>query len=146
MKVILLHNVKKIGKKGEVVEVADGYANGFLLPKRLAKIATNDAMKQLDSEKNQVVKSTEAEKKALKKIFTTVTGQEITIKAQANEKGHLFAALGPKDIAAALQNELGAFVETSSIITEPIKDIDNYVVPIEIGEHKGTILVQIQPK
>jgi len=146
MKVILLHNVKKIGKQGEVVEVADGYANGFLLPKRLAKIATSDAVKQLENDKNLVVKATEAEKKALSKVFAKVTGKEITIQAQANDKGHLFATITSKDIAAALQNDFGALVNASSIMSDPIKDIDNYVVPIEIGENKGSLLVKVVAK
>ena len=146
MKVILLHNVKKIGQKGEVVEVADGYANGFLMPKRLAKPATPDAIKQLTSEKNQVVKSTEAEKKALKKVFQTVTGQEVSLKAQANEKGHLFATIGPKDITAAIQNDFGAMIDHTSIKHENIKDIGSYVVPIEIGEHQGTVLLHVIKK
>lgn len=146
MKVILLHNVKKIGKQGEVVDVADGYANGFLLPKRLAKIATADAVKQLQNEKNQVVKSTEAEKKALSKLFNSVSGKEVTIIAQANDKGHLFATIAPKDIAAALQKEFGALVNASSIMHDGIKDLDSYVVPLEIGENKGSILVHVVSK
>ncbi len=146
MKVILLHNVKKIGKKGDIVEVADGYANGFLLPKKLGKIATNDAVKQLMSEQNQIIKSSEAEKKESKKLFDSITGKEITIKAQANNKGLLFAAIGGKDIAATLQNNFGVLVDATSIITDPIKAVDSYVVPIEIGDNKGSLLVKIEAK
>jgi len=146
MKVILLHNVKKIGKKGEVVEVADGYANGFILPKRLGKPATPDAIKQLKNEQNQVVKATESEKKSDKKLYETISGKEVTLRVQANDKGHLFASIGPKDIAAVIQNKFGALIDPSSIITEPIKDIDNYVVPIEIGKNKGTLLVKVEKK
>ena len=146
MKVILLHNVKKIGKKGEVVEVADGYANGFILPKRLGEPVTPDAIKQLKNEQNQVVKATESEKKSDKKLYETISGKEVTLRVQANDKGHLFASIGPKDIAAVIQNKFGALIDPSSIITEPIKDIDNYVVPIEIGKNKGTLLVKVEKK
>lgn len=147
MKVILLHNVKKIGEKGEIHEVADGYANGFLLPKRLAKPATNDAVKQLKNELNQVIQATESEKKEDQKVFLKIHGKEVSILAQANNKGHLFAAVTQKDIAIAIQNDHGAIIEPESIILkEGIKDLGNYKIPLILGENKGNVIVKIESK
>lgn len=147
MKVILLHNVKKIGQKGEVKEVADGYANGFLLPKKLAKPATPDALKQLANSKNLKVQATEAEKKDQKKQFEKINKQGIVLSAPANEKGHLFAAITGKDISAKLQSDFGAMIKPEEIILKDgIKDLGEYEIPVMVGENKGTIIAQVQMK
>lgn len=147
MKVILLHNVKKIGKKGEICEVADGYANGFLLPKKLAKVATNDAVKQLENEQKQADAVSETEKKNFKKIFDSVNKKHITIHANVNNQGHLFAAVGAKDISIALQNNSGIIVDPQYIVVEqPIKEIGDYTVLVEVGENRGEMTVSIEGK
>ncbi len=147
MKLILLHNVKKVGKQGEVVDVADGYANGFLLPKKLARVATSDAVQQLKHTQEKKAHVSEEEKKKLKLLFTQATGKEVSIKASANEKGHLFAAIGTKDLVAALQTSQGVILDESQVILkEPIKDLGSFEIKIKVGDQEGKLLAVISKK
>ncbi len=145
MKVILLHNVKKIGKQGEIKEVADGYANGFLIPKRLAKPATPDAVKQLLHTQNKVEEASDAQKKDESKLFKKINKKHIAIKAKSNGAGGLFAAIDAKSVAISVQNELGVIVEENHIVLKDgIKELGEYEVPIQIGDNNGLIIATVE--
>ena len=147
MKVILLHNVKKIGNQGDVVDVADGYANGFLLPKKLAQVATKDALATLSKKKKAHDSKREEEQKAEKELFDSINGTEYETLAQANDKGSLFASIQGKDVAAIMHSSNAVSFDASYIaLEEPIKEVGEYVVPIKVGEHTGSIKVVIEKK
>jgi len=147
MKVILLHNVTKIGKQGEIVEVADGYANGFLLPKRLAKSATPEAIKQLESQKKQKNASSEATKKEDKKLFDQINGIQARLKVQTNDKGVLFAGITAKDLVAALQNKTGMIIDPDMLrLDEQIKQVGLYQIPIAVGGNTGMCTLEVVKK
>ncbi len=92
MKVILLQDVKKIGKKGEVIEASDGYARNFLFPRKLAQEATDSNMHILNNKKENERKKKLAEIEAAQKLAGELKGKEITIKTKIGESGKLFGA------------------------------------------------------
>jgi len=147
MKVILLHNVKKIGSQGDVVDVADGYANGFLLPKKLARIATSEALSSLDAQKTKVNANHEEKIKEHKKLVDSVKGKSVTITAQANEKDQLFAAIHEKDVVAAIQNALGVMIDSENIeLSGEIKMLGTHKVYVRAGEASGTFELEVSKK
>ena len=117
MKVILLQDVRALGKAGEIVKVNDGYARNMLFPKNLAKEATAGNIKALENKK-----AAEAEKKAEQKAEATkikeaLADEVITLKSKGGEGGRLFGAVTNVDIAAAITNYKSVFICISSTIT-----------------------------
>ena len=126
MKVILLMDVRGVGRKHEEKEVSNGYATNYLIPRKLAKYASTSAHKELEHQKEERVKSTQAN---LEKLSEKLRGLDtVEIKAPANEQGHLFAAIGKKDVA-----EKTGLPEEIIMLDEPIKEIGSYQVLIKVG-------------
>ncbi|MFC1622502.1 50S ribosomal protein L9, partial [Patescibacteria group bacterium] len=101
MKVILLQNVKSLGKTGEIKNVADGYASNFLFPNKLAQPASQEKIQSIQNKKNKETKVHKQEEKELNKIINKISGQKITIQKQASDKGKLFAAISLDEILLA---------------------------------------------
>jgi len=132
MKVIILKNIEKIGKKFDVKDVADGYARNFLFPKGLAKPATESALKELEAEKAAAQLVAEADLKKIEEIVATLDGQEIEIVSKVEENGKLYGSITPLKIVKALQAK-GFNVKKEYIkLAEPIKEIGDYDVLIEL--------------
>lgn len=133
MQVLLLQNVQGIGTAGEVKKVADGYARNFLLPRKLAVVATDGALKQSDSIKQAVVRretKTKADAELLAKILEQVT---LTFDAKAGEGDRLFGSITSGDIADALAREKGITVDKRKIELEsPIKDLGPHRVAVKV--------------
>lgn len=129
MKVILLKDVNSLGKKGDIVEVAEGYARNFLFPQHSAVEASPNAVKQVKEksagEQRRAKKQEKAEKDQAKKI----DGQEFIIKAKTNGQT-LYASIGNKDIAQSMK-ESGFKIDPKYIISPNIKEIGSYEVTIE---------------
>lgn len=131
MKVILLQDVEKLGKKFDVKEVADGYARNFLLPKNLVKPATEEALKQLEAEKEAAAKKAEEELKATEEIVERLDNQEIEIIAKIDENGKLYGSLTALKIARVLKDK-GFDVSKNQIkLKEPIKEVGEYDIIVE---------------
>src|SRR3989338_6535715 len=103
MKVILLDNVKKLGKRYETVNVKNGFAHNFLIPSKLAVLATDDALMRIESMKDQYEGERTARLSDMKGIFDTIADATITLSLKANEQGGLYTSVHAKDIAEALQ-------------------------------------------
>ncbi len=99
MKVILLKDVKSLGKKGDVVNTSDGYARNFLFPKKLAEEATNNSLHILNNKKENERKQKLAELEAAQKLAGELKGKEIKITAKTGDNGKLFGAITIKDVA-----------------------------------------------
>lgn len=131
MKVILLRDVARIGKKGTVVEVPDGYAMNQLIPTRSAEAATPQNLKKAERAMGQKMAKAEADEKAFTEIIAQIDALNgITVAVEANEKGHLFKAISPKDVAAALQAEGVATDLLLISFKEPVK---------EVGDHQAVL-------
>ncbi len=132
MKVILLQDVKGQGKKGELVNVSDGYARNFLLPRNLAMIADAQAMNELRNKEASVAYHKEMDKKAAEEAAAKIKGKTITIKAKAGQKGKLFGSVTTKEVSEALKTQLGVTVDKRKISMNDIKAFGTYTAEIKL--------------
>jgi large subunit ribosomal protein L9 len=133
MKVILIEDVNNLGKKGEVKEVAEGYARNFLLPRKLVQVATEKTIKNLELE---LVRKNETEKKQLEEKLQSVQkikGKKIIIRSK-EKKGKLFGSISARDISRELGKEGVSVDEGKVILKDPIKKIGEYEVRIELAK------------
>jgi large subunit ribosomal protein L9 len=134
MKVILLQNVEDVGKKYEVKEVKDGYARNFLIVKKLAKPATKQALKWLDSQKENIEKEASEELKKFQELASNLDDLEVQITLKVGDEGQLFESVNAQKIAEKLK-EMGFEVKKSQIdLSEAIKQIGEFKVKINL-EH-----------
>jgi large subunit ribosomal protein L9 len=134
MKVILLQNVEKLGKKYEVKNVKAGYARNFLFPKNLAKPATQEALKWLETQKEiEELRAEEALKK-VQEIASSLDGQEVMIQVKIGEEGQLFESVTPQKISEKLKT-LGFEIKKNQILLDqPIKELGEFPVKVKF-EH-----------
>jgi len=130
MRVIILQDVENLGKQGDVKEVADGYARNFLLPNKLAKLATDTALEELEKIKGLEVKKAEEALKHTQEIVSQIDGQEIEILVKGKETGEIYGSVTPFKISQALKKKGFDIKKTQVIIKEPIKKIGEYPVII----------------
>ena len=145
MKVILLQNVAKIGQKGDIKEVSEGYAINYLLPRKLAKFADKSAIKETEEGKKARSQKEEALQSRVKAILAKINGQTIEIIQKANEKGHLFAQVHIKEIADAIAEK--GFKEISEDwinLKNPIKEVGNHEINLEAYGAKAKIHLVIK--
>ncbi|MBQ4039628.1 MAG: 50S ribosomal protein L9 [Oscillospiraceae bacterium] len=145
MKVILQQDVKGQGKKGQTVEVSDGYARNFLFPKKLAVPATTDNMNAMRIKENARLAQIEREKEAAKETAKKLEGIKVTIKAKSGNGGKLFGAVTSKEISDALAAQFGITVEKNKIVqSDPIKNYGTYEVKCKLGhEVSGKFTVYV---
>lgn len=133
MKVILLADVKKLGKTGDIVEVAEGYARNYLFPKGIAKEATSGSLRDLDLKKQDVVRKKEKELADARALGQKISGVEVTIKTKTGETGKLFGSVTSKEIADQLATTIGVKIDKRKIeLKEPIKTLGSYEVSIKV--------------
>ena len=145
MKVILLQDIKALGKKGQVVEVADGYARNYLLPRKLAQEATADNINAAKMKEKARLKKLEEEKAQAMAIAEKLKACQVHIRAKAGGAGKLFGSGTSKEIADALQEQCGITIEKNKIVQdEPIKTFGAFEVKCKLGfEITGTINVLV---
>jgi len=131
MKVILLQDVENLGKEEEVKEVADGFARNFLLPKKLAEIATDDAVKKAESKKQKKAEEAKTELEEVQKLAEQLEGRELYIKVK-EEDGKLFGSINEKTIAKTFKDE-GLNINPENVkLAEPIKEMGEYDAQINL--------------
>ena len=141
MDVILLHEVQKLGKRGETVAVARGYARNFLFPKGLAVRADLAHQKELDSKLRNLEAKDERTLKSAEEMGEQLKEASVNITAAAGDEDKLYGSVTGQQIAAALA-EQGHTVEARHIqLEEPLKKLGNYTVPIRI--HRD-VVVEVQ--
>jgi large subunit ribosomal protein L9 len=145
MKIILLKDSKKIGRKYEIKDVADGYALNSLIPAGIAVPATASYIKLIDEKKKLDVNMKEDFKRAFEYGISKLPGGMLHITGKVNEKGHLFASVNTQVIIDAFKKETGiALTEDYFDLKKPIKEVGNHPIEIEVGgeKHKITIAVE----
>ena len=145
MKVILQQDVKGQGKKGQMIEASDGYARNFLLPKKLAVLATAEninTMKQQEKARQAQMAAEKAEAQALAEKLKSI---QVKLTAKAGEGGRLFGAVTSKEIAEALSAQHGLNIaKTKLVLDEPIKSCGGYQIKAKLGyEIMGTVKVMV---
>ncbi len=145
MRVILLKDVKNIGKKHEIKQVKDGYARNFLFPNKLAEPATKKAVKKLEELKEEFARQAEADLLKAQKTASELDGQEIVFSVKTGEEEQLFETLTAQKIANKLK-EAGFEVRKNQVeIDTPIKSLGEFSVKIKFDhqlEAKITVLVE----
>ena len=145
MKVILKQDVKGKGKKGQMIEVAEGYARNFLLPKGVAVPATTDAMNTMRLQEKARARA-EAEAKAnAAAVAEQLKSCQVRISARGGEGGKLFGAVTSKEISAALQEQYQVELDSKKLVLdEPIKAFGSYEIKAKLGyEISGTVYVLV---
>ncbi len=139
MEVILLKDVKNLGKKGDSKEVADGFARNFLFPQKMAELATKEAKQKNQLEKEREVQVQEEALKKIQGLAEKLAGSEIIIKAKAKE-GKLFGAVSKKKIIKELEKMEVKVEEKAITAKETIKEVGDYEIKVELGHGIETIL------
>ena len=132
MKVILLKDIKSVGKKGDVINAADGYARNFLFPRKLAEEATDANMHILNKKDENERKKKTAEIEEAQKLANELKDKVVKIIGKAGESGKLFGAITTKDIATALNKQCNLDIDKKKILTDTIKLLGTYEVEIKI--------------
>ena len=146
MKVVLLKDVKGTGKKGEIKEVADGYASNFLFKNGLAKRADNSALSENAIQKSAMAFHKQEEIKAGKELAKTLQGKTVTLKIKCGENGKMFGSVTSKEIAEELE-KINIKLDKKKIdLKEPIKLIGIYKVTAKVyPEISATFNVEVLP-
>jgi len=131
MKVVLLKDVEKLGREGEIKEVAEGYARNFLIPQNFVKPATEQAIQEVELRKEKKTKSDQMELAEVQKIAEQLDGRELFIKVKEKD-GTLFGSVNEKTIAKTFADE-GLKIDPKNVkLEEPIKDVGDYDVKLEL--------------
>ncbi len=132
MKIILKEDVKNLGKMGDIVNVAEGYARNFLVPKKLAVEAITENIKELEHQKKVIQEKAKKQKNLAQTLSEKISSLNLFIKAKAGEEEKLFGSITSMDIAAALKNE-GIDIDKKKIsIEDPIKRLGAYTVSVKV--------------
>lgn len=146
MKVILLQDVNKVGKKGEIVNVSDGYARNALIKKNLAKEATNAAIAEMAQRKKHDDKL-EAERLAeAKKFAEEMKKWDVSLSLKTGEGGKTFGSVSPKQIADAVKEQYGEELDKKKFeIEEPIKSVGAFEIKVKLHpEVTGTLKIHVR--
>lgn len=147
MKVILLQDVKKMGKKGDVIEASDGYARNYLFPRKLAEEATANALHIVNAKKENERKKKLAELEEAQKLAAELKGKEVTIDAKAGDNGRLFGAITNKDVAEVVNSQFNLKIDKKKIVVNTIKVAGEYEVEVKLYPEVSTKMkVIIVPK
>ena len=145
MRIIFLQDVPRVGKKYDIKEVNDGYAVNFLFPKKLAAMATLKVIAEIERHKKEIVIEREVQEDLLMKNLEEIKGKTITIKAKADEKGHLFSAIHEKMLAEVMEKEHRAQIDEKFIVLEKqIKEIGEFEIPIVIKGKKSSFKLIVE--
>lgn len=139
MKIILLEDVKALGKKGDIVDVSDGYARNFILPKKKGVEANAANLNTLKLQKANEEKVAQENLEAAKKLAAELEKVPVEIKIKAGEGGKLFGAISSKEISAAVKEQHGLDVDKKKIVLdEPIKTLGVHTVKVKLHKDVAT--------
>ncbi len=132
MKVVLTQDVKDLGKKGELVNVADGYGKNFLIPRKLAVIADNAAMSELKNRETAKQYHIAMDKKKASEEAAVLEGKTLRISASAGQNGKLFGSVTTKEIAEKIMQQFSIEVDKKKIICDDIRSYGQYTCTVKL--------------
>ena len=146
MKVILLGDVARLGRRFEIKEVPDGHAVNFLIPRKLVQAATPENLKRIEERKKKAVETEVHDTEVLKDTLSKLEASPFKIAVEANEQGHLFKGLKASDIAAAIKKEVGPIDESNLTLKTPIKATGDHEMHATVGKEKHTFTLTVVKK
>lgn len=148
MKVILLQDIKNVGRREQIIEANDGYARNYLFPKKLAIEATKDNMLKLQAKKKADENRKNAEIEANKEVAKSIEKIELKIKAKAGENGKIFGGITSKEISEELKKQYKFDIDKKKIVVkDTIKNLGRFTIEIKFGDGivaKLTIAVEAE--
>ena len=133
MKILLTEDVKKLGKKGEIVDVSDGYAKNFILPKKLGIEANKAVLNEWQVKKGSEDNRKRKEEEQAKAQAAELNGKAIVIRTKTGEGGRLFGSITAKDVAEALEKQLNLKVDKKKIqMPDSIKGVGDFTIVIKL--------------
>lgn len=146
MKVVLLQDVKSQGKKGDVIEVSDGYARNFLFPKKLAQIADTQILNEIKAKNDAALRKKEEDKKLAQAQKKQLDDIVLEIAADGNN-GRLFGAITSKDISEQLEKKHGISIDKKKFTVESIKNYGEYTAVIKLfADITAKLSVKVKPQ
>jgi len=133
MELLLRQDVDRLGKRGEVVDVADGYARNYLLPRKLAVPLTGQNRKLLEAERRRAEKAVAEAHAQLEGLAQKLEGTSCTIMAKAGEGGHLFGSISSAQIAEAFASDGYEVTEDMVVLESPIRELGVYPIELKVG-------------
>ena len=145
MKVILMQDVKGQGKKGEIVDLSDGYARNYLFPRKLAEPATADALNSIKIKEKAQRDAEQREKENMIGLAKQLESMMVRIAAKAGDSGKLFGSVTSKEISENLEKQYGIAIDKRKIqLDEPIRTFGTYEIGAKLGyEVTGVIMIQV---
>lgn len=144
MKVVLVRDIAKVGRRFDEVEVPDGYAANKLIPQGLAKPATAKNRQWAREEKKRRAASHDQSREVVIELLKQAAGKELKMQAKANAEGSLFQAIKPAQIALAVEKEFGLKVAPSCfLLEEPLKQIGRHKVAVVYEDVEGSLSLQV---
>jgi len=141
MRVVLRADIDTLGHKGDLLEVADGYARNYLVPRGLAIRATKGVVKQAEAMRRNRDARDARDRKAAQGIADRLTGRRIEVPARAGEGGKLFGSVTAADVAAALQSQAGVEIDRRNLrLAEPLKELGTAEVPLRLHPDVEAVL------
>ena len=145
MKIILLKDVKKIGKKYEVKNVADGYALNMLIPNGLAIPATSANVNMIEVKKKGDSLETAKTEGELQKALNEIKGLSLEMTGKVNDQGHLFAGIHKAEIIDEIKKQKGVSLSAEHLVlAKPIKEVGEYDIPVKIGDKEAAFKLIIK--
>ncbi len=132
MKVILQQDVKGTGKKGEIVNVSDGYARNFLFPKKIAIEASTQALNDVATKERAEKHRIEMEKKAAQEIADKLSGSTVKMTAKAGQNGKLFGSVTSKEVAELINKQFGTSIDKRKVTIADIKQFGTYECEVKL--------------
>ncbi|GAB6159107.1 50S ribosomal protein L9 [Desulfotomaculum varum] len=133
MQVVLLQDVAKLGKKGDIVNVTEGYARNFLFPRNLASPASQGKLKEIAVQKQAQAAKKQKEEQEARELAAKINDLTVVLKAKVGEGGRLFGAVSSKDIADGLKDQFGYQIDKKKIaLKEPIKTLGYHKITVKI--------------
>lgn len=133
MKLILTDDVNELGKRGDVVDVSDGYARNFLLPRKKAIKANQGALEQAESIREARIEAERRAKETAENIATQLVGSRVVLAAQAGDEGQLYGSVGVSDVVEGIQRFTGIELEKNQVeLGEPIKAIGLHEIQVKV--------------
>ncbi len=133
MEIILLEDVKSLGKKGQIVKVNDGYARNYVLPKKLGVEATTKNLNDLKLQQANEVKKQQEIKREAEELKAKIEEKPVTVAIKAGEGGRTFGSVSTKEISAATLAQFGFEVDKKKMqLSDPIKALGNYLIPVKL--------------
>ncbi len=142
MKVILLEDVKALGKKGDICDVSDGYARNFIIPRKKGLEATSDNLNNLKLKKANDAKVAQENLEAAQALAQELEKDAIVLKVKVGEGGKLFGAISSKEVAAAVKEQMNLDVDKKKIVlAEPIKTLGSHDIKVKLHKDVAATLV-----